>query len=316
MKLLSMSGFVPEHICDTVRFTHYSGNRNISHYCGYISDFISQVMDDSSIDGAVFPHTCDSSRIIKSYMSESGKFMYQLNVPIRNDESAVSFFAESIKDYQRHIEQHYGITITPTQIAERSEMVNKRNAEIKNAYDGLGSFSFADYIEAIHHTLRQPLAEQKFTVESRAECHAGKKVFLVGSFLSNINIARKLEAFGLTVVGDNFPESGRLASRKPISLTADNVYHEIAKSILHNRLSPTQNNFAMLMAQDLAEIKRKEAQAIIFISQKYCEPYDYLYSIYKKMMDEAGIPILKLTLTNSEDNQKAELLLETFADTI
>ena len=44
MKLLAISGFVPEQICDVVRFTQYGGERNIAHYCGYASDFVSQAV--------------------------------------------------------------------------------------------------------------------------------------------------------------------------------------------------------------------------------------------------------------------------------
>ena len=33
MNILALSGFVPEQICDTVRFTRYTGDRNITHYC-------------------------------------------------------------------------------------------------------------------------------------------------------------------------------------------------------------------------------------------------------------------------------------------
>lgn len=34
MKILAMSDLVPEQICDIVRFTKYSGDLRISHYCG------------------------------------------------------------------------------------------------------------------------------------------------------------------------------------------------------------------------------------------------------------------------------------------
>ena len=313
MKLLSMSGYIPEQICDTVRFTQYTGNRNIPHYCGYISDFITQVLEDDSIDGAVFPHTCDSSRIMKSYMSGSDKFLYQLNVPVRSDESAVGFFAESIKDYKRSVERHYGISITDEDVVGRSELVNRRDAGIKAVYDDLESVSYTDYLETIHRMLQNPLSEQSLSVKSGVGSCSGKRAFVVGSFLSNTDIARKIESYGFNVVGDNLPESGRLALRKQVPLTGD-IYREIAASIVNNRLSPTQNDFGKLLSQDLAEIKSKGVQAVIFISQKYCEPYDYLYSVYKKKLDDVGVPSLRISITNSEDSQKSELLLETFAD--
>ena len=90
MKILSMSGFVPEQICDTVRFTGFDGNEKLSHYCGYAADFIAQVKEDSSIDGAVFPKSCDSSRSIGSYLEETGKFLYSMPVPVvMTDESVI-----------------------------------------------------------------------------------------------------------------------------------------------------------------------------------------------------------------------------------
>ena len=73
MRILSLSGFVPEQICDVVRFTQYEGDYKISHYCGYVSDYISQVLNDASIDGAVFPKSCDSSRVISSYLSNKSE---------------------------------------------------------------------------------------------------------------------------------------------------------------------------------------------------------------------------------------------------
>ena len=95
MKILSLSGFVPEQICDTVRFTQYEGERTISHYCGYASDFISQVMNDASIDGAVFPKSCDSTRVISSYLAECGKFLYQF----RFDVAGIQEIQKSIWHY-------------------------------------------------------------------------------------------------------------------------------------------------------------------------------------------------------------------------
>ena len=57
---------------------------------------------------------------------------------------------------------------------------------------------------------------------------------------------------------------------------------------------------------DLAEIKKK----MLKIKIKYCEPYDYLYYIYRKRLDEMNIPILKITMSDSTDNQKSSTHFE------
>ena len=101
MKILAMSDLVPEQICDIVRFTKYSGDLRISHYCGYAADFISMVLNEKDIDGAVYPKSCDSSRIIGSYLEDSKKFNYQICIPVCRKNIAITYFAEVLKDYKK-----------------------------------------------------------------------------------------------------------------------------------------------------------------------------------------------------------------------
>lgn len=313
MKILSMSGFIPEHICDTIRFTQYSGDRNISHYCGYASDFVSEVMHDNSIDGAVYPKSCDSTRIITSYLSGSGKFYYQFNVPAYGTSGTEDYFAYLIRSYKEAVENHYGISIHD--IYERTEKINRRNKTIGLMYEEISSFSYAAYIDSIHQMLKLPLAEQKWDENIETHKSIGKNVFIIGSFLSNTEIARMIEDAGLTVVGDTLPESGRLVSMQPVELSG-NIYKGIAASMLSMRLSPTQSSFKTIVASDIQEIKQKFVKGVIFITQKYCEAYDYLYSLYKSTLDALEIPSLRLTLNDTEDTRKVALALEAFSDTI
>lgn len=313
MKILSMSSFVPEQICDTVRFTQYSGERNISHYCGYASDFVSEVMRDESIDGAVYPKSCDSTRIITSYLAGSGKFHYQFHVPSYGISGAEDYFADSIRSYKEAVENYYSISIND--IYQRTEKVNLRNQAIRRIYDEISSFSYAAYLEFIHQMLKLPLAEQIWDKNIESRMATGKNVFIVGSFLSNTKIARMIEDVGLTVVGDTLPESGRLISAQPVELSG-NIYKKIVSSMLSMRLSPTQNSFKTILAEDFQEMKKKSVKGVIFITQKYCEAYDYLYALYKGALDALEIPVLKITVNDTEDTRKAALALEAFADTI
>lgn len=313
MRILSMSGFVPEQICDTVRFTQYAGDRNISHYCGYVSDFISQVMQDETFDGAVFPKSCDSTRIIKSYLSGTDKFLYQICVPSTCTSGAIDFFADCIRDFKRAVEAHYNIEIC--NIAERAMRINRRNRDILQLYNDIENISFADYLGGLHEMFKNPLVKQEVPIRIGQRTPTKRKVFLVGSFLSNLEIARTLDSVGLTVVGDTLPESGRLVSAPDVDVRKD-IYRSIAESMLLRRCSPTQNQFREIIKADVEELKRKDAKGVIFITQKYCEPYDYLFSVYKSVAEGMSIPILKLSLSDTEDSRKTVLALEAFADTL
>lgn len=55
-------------------------------------------------------------------------------------------------------------------------------------------------------------------------------------------------------------------------------------------------------------------RGVIFVTQKFCEPYDYLYYVYKKQLDKLQIPMLHLVLSSSTDAKVFEASLEAFSD--
>lgn len=311
MRILALSGFVPEQICDTVRFTQYAGERNIAHYCGYASDFISQVLQDDSIDGAVYPKSCDSTRILTSYLEGSSKFLFQFGVPSHRSAGAAEYLASEILSYKEAAERHYGISIRD--IEKRIALINTRNDALRHSYETLAVVSYTEYLRRIHEMLGQPLSEQDWSGELPSGKSTGKHVFLVGSFLSNLNIAKQIEDAGLTVVGDTLPESGRLVSAKRVVASGD-CYLGIAESMLSARLSPTQNDFREILDKDFAEMKDKDVRGIIFVTQKYCEPYDYLFAAYKTRAAGMKLPMVQISVSGTEDGGKAALALEAFAD--
>ena len=313
MKILSMSGFVPEQICDTVRFTGFDGSERLSHYCGYAADFIAQVKEDASIDGAVFPKSCDSSRSIGSYLDETGKFIYSMPVPAIRDEGSIAYFADILRDYKAKLEKHFNITISDDEIKARDKVISERDSKIAAAYGKLNDLSYASYIREVHASLNAPYSFDESLIEAGKD---GKPVYLVGSFLAGVELADCIEKAGMKVVGDDLPESGRLAVQSDTAISQEDIYLKIASDILRRRPSPTQDLFAEIISRDLEEISDKGIKGVIFATQKYCEPYDYLYSVYKKVLDEKGIPVLQVQLSDSTDASAHAFALEAFADII
>lgn len=313
MNILSFSGFIPEQICDTVRFIRYPGTQRISHYCGYAADYICQVLQDPEIDGAVFPRSCDSSRGMPSYLDGCGKFVHQMYVPARRDTLAVRYLAAEIKRYQQAVEAYYGVALSD--ITERVVLVNERNRAVAKLYKGLPDISFGVYLDMLHRLLQTPLREQVVPDNLPGKPGAGKRVYLVGSLLSNNAVAFAIEAAGLSVVGDRLTESKRLFFAPEVSADGD-VYDNIAGSILGNKPSPTQGCFNTILREDLDEIRAKQVRGVIFVTQKFCEPYDYLFPVHQRMLGTQDIPVLHLTLSDSMDERTFEASLEAFADMI
>ena len=251
MRILGLSSFVPEQICDVIKFSGYQSERTISNYCGYISDYLSQVIEDDSIDGAVYPKSCDSSRGITSYLDNSKKFLHQIHVPARQDEYAIEIFSESIKLYKESVEKFYDAVINENEINYRNEIICKRNTDIEAIYDNLEGIHYSVYLKLMHDLQKMPLNEQlDYLKNNRSESviNNGKKVFLIGSRVTDMSIIEGIEQSGMTVVGDNITESKRFYSQRNVEGIGD-IYKKIANSILSNRLSPTQNNFCEILCK-------------------------------------------------------------------
>lgn len=311
MNILSLSNFIPEQICDTVRFFGYPGDIRISHYCQYAADFVSRALADSEVDGAVFPKSCDSCRVIGSYLKECGKFIHQVHVPTGRDDTAVSYFADSLRKYRRAVEDYYGVTLAD--ISERARTVSARNRVLRELYEGLPKTDYSAYLDMLHELLTRPLMEQTVQ-ETLPKCQNGDgaPVFLVGSTMTDTGIAKRIEDAGMKIVGDRLPESRRLIFAPEVRTEGD-IFENIAASVLRTAPSPTQNDFQRILSEDRDELIQKGVRGVIFVTQKYCEPYDYLYPAYKTMLDETGIRSLRLTVDGSGTHGTA-LAIETFGD--
>jgi benzoyl-CoA reductase/2-hydroxyglutaryl-CoA dehydratase subunit BcrC/BadD/HgdB len=207
-----------------------------------------------------------------SYIENHGKYTYAVNVPARQDEAAIDYFACTLKDFKASLEDYYNVIINDETVKERTAIINDRNKALKEVYDNLAEYNYGDYLRMIHEMLQKPLGEQVCDVEKLRKTRNGKaagnrkNVYVVGSFLANVKIADIIMDSGMKVVGDNLPESGRLAGTKKVNVNDNDIYKSIAQSVLTSRLSPTQDNFDNIITVDLAEIKSRNAEGVIFVT--------------------------------------------------
>ena len=311
MNILSLSGSIPEQVCDTIRFFGHGGSQRISHYCQYAADYISRVLEDEGVDGVVFPRSCDSSRTIGSYLEGCGKFVHQFHVPARRDAAAARYLAGEIRRYKEAVEGHYGTGITDME--ERTGLVNGRNRALGRLYARLPELCYSAYLDMVHDLLQRPLRGQRVPEDLPAcACPEGPRVFVLGSTQAGTGLIRQIEEAGLHIVGDRLPESRRLFSVPEVSTKGD-LYENIAESLLAGLPSPSQDAFAEILKEDRDELVKKQVQGVIYITQKYCEPYDYLFPAYERMLDGLSIPVLRVTETGGGAGNAA-LAIGTFAD--
>ena len=122
------------------------------------------------------------------------------------------------------------------------------------------------------------------------------RVVLVGSFCEQppLELIESLVAAGCYIVDDDFLLGWRWA-RREIALNGD-PYLSLARAYVDESAHlSTKHDLRRPRAQALIESARAHgADAVIFLGAKFCEPGLFDYALYRKALDEQGIPHLFL----------------------
>lgn len=52
------------------------------------------------------------------------------------------------------------------------------------------------------------------------------------------------------------------------------------------------------------------------MTQRFCEPYDFLFAPYAAMLEKLGLPVLRIERIRSNDTRSFETALEAFSDVL
>ena len=130
---------------------------------------------------------------------------------------------------------------------------------------------------------------------------AGKKrdsirVVIESSFCEQppLEVIRMIEAAGCDVVEDDFTIAQRWFT-EDVPASGDPV-RALAESYVHRSVySSVRHDSSHSRCEGLAEkIRKTRADAVIFLIAKFCEPAYFDYVLFKRKMDELGLPHLLL----------------------
>ena len=122
------------------------------------------------------------------------------------------------------------------------------------------------------------------------------RVVLVGSFCEQppLELIESLEESGCYIVSDDFLQGWRWATR-PVADGPD-PYLALARAYVdHSAHLSTKHDLRRPRAAALIETAQRErADAVIFLGAKFCEPGLFDYALYRRALEEHGIPHLFL----------------------
>lgn len=275
------------------------------------------------LDGTVFPHTCDSiQRLSDIWRMNAGLgFHADIILPVKLDtESAAEYMAAVLERFRQDLEQGLGVTITEEKLAAAIHTCNRVRTSLGRLYDVrrsnpgvIGSSDLHAVFKAALVMDRTELADALDTLVGQLDAAPpekggrAKRIVFSGGLCSMPDIYRVVEEAGGQVVWDDFCTGSRYfeglvdEQQEPIQALTQRYRERVVCPAKHAGIF---NRGRYL----LEKVKENQADGVIFLFLKFCDPHGFDYPYMKQMLDKEGVPNIMFEI---EDQLSSEGQLRT-----
>jgi benzoyl-CoA reductase subunit C len=286
---------------------------------GTLEDVLAGKLD--FIDGAIFPHTCDSIQRLSDIWRLNTTFGFHgdLMVPSKlNTPSAVAYLVTVLEQFRNELSVWCGTPITGEALRQAIGLHNRIRKSFTRLYGLrekhpalLKGEDWHSLIKAALVMERTALAELleslvEQLIKGLEQTHpepasSSKRVVLSGGLCTVPDIYTAIEAAGGVVVGDDLCMGARYfeglvdETRTPVDALADRYATRVVCPAKHTGLT-TRGDYLV------ATVQRAQAEGVVFLMLKFCDPHAFDYPYMKQMLDERKIPSI---LIEVEDPHQA-----------
>lgn len=275
---------------------------------GILNDALSGKLD--YIDGAVFPHTCDSMQRLSDIWRLNTRFRFHLDVvlPVKlNTPAAAGYMVQVMKKFKKDLETRLNISITEEKLRAAIKQTNAVRKTLI-ALDRVRSTQIESFgAEEMHLAVRaamvmdpgqwlsnaNTLLAEMATKRNTAVSTPRKRILLSGGMCGSRDIYAIIESGGGRVVHDDMCTGTRFfeglvdEDRDPIDAIADRYRQRIICPAKHAGIFARGDQLIKTAGE-------KNIDGVIFLLLKFCDPHAFDYPYLKQLLDKEKIPSLVL----------------------
>lgn len=339
----SFCSYAPEEIflaAEVLGYRIFSTGEEISradaHMQAYSCSLVRGALEESLagrlefIDGVVFPHTCDSIQRLSDIWRLNVKegFHLDLILPVKlNSDSSREYMAEVIAKFKVDFEQQLGVEITEEKLKRAIVICNQVRETVQKLYQirlktpsKISGHDFHAVIKAgmvmdrleFLEALQELIGElEKLPTEERSD----KRLVISGGLCNMPDIYPVIEKTGALVVMDDLCTGSRFYEGM-IDPEASNPLMAIAHRYSNRNVCPAKHSGIRSRGENLVKIaKEAQADGVLFIYLKFCDPHGFDYPYIKQMLEENDIPCLlyemeELSATGGQFETRCEAFIE------
>lgn len=285
-------------------------------------------------DGCLFSTICDSARNLCWVMKRNFPQMYAdfLHLPQNPSSPATApFLAEEYRRILGHLEELSGKKIGDESIRSSIALYNRSRALIRQLYEvrrcephllraweSYVLIRAGNFLPVEEHItmMKMVLADLKLRDLKRRD---SIRIVVEGSFCEQppLAVIRMIEEAGCYIVGDDFT-IGQSWFNNDVGMEGDPLLALAQAYVDRSIYSSVRHDFRRPRWDGLVEkVKKTEADAVLFLIAKFCEPAYFDYVPFKQELERAGIPHLQLEFEEklfTFDRVRTEI--ETFVESL
>jgi benzoyl-CoA reductase subunit C len=316
-EIILAAGAHPLRLFGTNECINLADSHLQSYCCSVVRGILEEGLSGSVefLDGMVFPHTCDSIQRLSDIWRMNISFGFHLDVilPVKLDtESARDYMIDVLKKFRKDIGDALKGDVTDSALQKAMMTMNAVRQSIRSIYEMRSLnprlMSGEDLYTLVRASMimdRERAAELLSETVAELQAKAGKikedaplkRIVLAGGICNHPDLYPMIEEAGGAIVWDDFCTGARYFSEiikegaDPISRIAERLINRIVCPAKHVDLDCRARHLIRL-------VKEKNAQGVIFLLLKFCDPHAFDYPYIKQNLDEAGIPVMLMEIND------------------
>jgi len=332
-ELICAAGILPIEIISLDKSIANSRKYLPEFLCPYLKDCLEQALagDLEYLDGAAVSHACESLRGFYGVWRKNAGLPepFFLQIPATAGEGAKHYFIQELRLFGKYLEGIAGKPITTDALHRAIEEANENRQMLKRLYtarEQKGSpISGSDVVNVIKARLVLPIARHTDMLKEYldrvdaapvdAERDERVRLTIIGNcVLESAAVSQAAEEAGARVVADNLCYGLRLCWE-----TVDDAGDPMDAIARHYLTKiPCPGKFPMeTLANKLSDIVVKSgSEGMIWIIDKFCDPYLFQYPMLLDAIREKEIKLLSLEDGDIKNTGRLKLKLEAFVEMI
>lgn len=263
------------------------------------------------LDGAVFPHTCDTIQRLSDIWRLNTQFAFFADVvlPVKLDtESARQYMEDVLRKFRGDLEKGMGVRITDEALVQAIDTYNRIRGCLKTIYElhsanpdilpgsDLHAIVKGSMImDRQYLTARLPEVIEQLKKRIPAEDTGKKRIILSGSICDQPDIYTVFEKAGGVVVWDDLCTGSRYF--EGIIETDGDPIAAIASRYVERPICPAKHLSNTVRGDRLLKlVEDHQARGVVFLLMKFCDPHDFDYPYQKGFLDKKKIPSMLLEI--------------------